>query len=127
MTNIVLKTLGPMKYYALRNVIEDKILTTNIAKGLITIHAKGATPGIIIINKELVDNFDKILRKIVPVIVWKHGNAYAHLRSTIMGTTYTLPFKDSKLLLPMNYEIYFVETRPVYNHKRIIHLYIRGY
>jgi len=126
MTSIELRTYGPMNYYPLRNIIEDKVSSTKIVEGLVTIHAKGATPGRVVIDRELVDDFDKVLRNMIPVIGWRHGNAYAHLRSTTMGTTYTLPFRNSKLLLPISYEIYFVETRPVYNHRRIVHLYIRG-
>ncbi len=126
MTSIELRTYGPMNYYALRPIIEDKIASTGLAKGLVTIHAKGATPSIVVIDRDLLEDFDRVLRNIIPVIGWRHGNAYAHLRSTVMGTAYTLPFKDAKLLLPRNYEVYFVETRPVYNHRRIVHLYIRG-
>lgn len=45
MTNIELKTVGPMKYYELRNIIEGKILATNVTHRSTKIHAKGATPG----------------------------------------------------------------------------------
>ncbi|MCD6488472.1 MAG: YjbQ family protein [Desulfurococcales archaeon] len=121
-----IKTHGPMNYFPLRKTIEDEIKKTKLSHGLVTIHVKGATPGIVIIDKNELDNIDKALRKLVPVYGWRHGNAYAHLRSTITSTTHTLYFKENKLELPPNHEIYLVETRPVYNHWRTIHLYIRG-
>lgn len=115
-----------MKYFSLRSIIEEEILSINTEKGLVTIHAKGATPGLIIIDKNKVNGFERILRKIIPITGWKHGNAYAHLRSTVMSTTQTIYYEKGRLYLPENYEVYFVETRPVHNHRRTIHLIIRG-
>lgn len=42
--------------------------STKIVEGLVTIHAKGATPGIVVIDRELVNDFDKVLRNMIPVI-----------------------------------------------------------
>lgn len=68
MTSIELRTYGPMNYYPLRNIIEGKVSSTKIVEGLVTIHAKGATPGRVVIDRELVDDFDKVLRNMIPVI-----------------------------------------------------------
>ncbi len=122
MSSIELKTFGPMNYYPLRSIIEDKVLSTSIPSGLVTIHAKGATPRIIVIEQDFLEDFDRVLRSMIPVNEWRHGNSYAHLRSTVMGSSYTIPFKDYRLLLPIGYEVYFVETRPVYNHRRTVYL-----
>ncbi len=115
-----------MNYFPLRDRIEAEIKKCDINRGLVTIHARGATPAIVIISRRELEYFDELLKTLVPVTGWRHGNAYAHLRSTIVSTTKTLPFTDNKLMLPTDYEVYFLETRPVYNHRRIVHLYIRG-
>ncbi len=126
MKKIELRTHGPMSYFPLRSRIEYEIRESGITEGLVTIHARGATPAIVIVSQGDLEHFDELLKKLVPVAGWRHGNAYAHLRSTIISTTKTLVFIDDKILLPPDYEVYFLETRPVYNHRRIVHIYIRG-
>ncbi|ADI31816.1 hypothetical protein Shell_0695 [Staphylothermus hellenicus DSM 12710] len=126
LVNLVIRTFGPMKYFPLRRIIEEEIEDTDTNRGVATIHAKGATPGIIVISKDDLDYFDQIIKNIIPITGWKHGNAYAHLRSTIMSTTQTIYYENKKLYMPDNYEVYFVETRPVHNHRRTIHLIIHG-
>ena len=121
-----LLTYGPMNYFPLRTRIESEISKCGLSQGLVTIHARGETPAIVIIYSRDLEEFDEALKKMIPVVGWRHGNAYAHLRSTVVSTTKTVPFKENKLMLPSGYEVYFLETRPVYNHRRIVHLYIRG-
>ncbi len=122
----MITTHGPMSYFPLRRIIEEYIKETGLEKGLVTISVKGATPGIIIVDKSEIQSIDHALKELIPVIGWEHGNAYAHLRSTIMSTTQTIPFINKRLVLPQSHQVYLVETRPVYNHQRTIILYIRG-
>lgn len=119
-------THGPMSYFPLRRIIEEYIEETGLEKGLVTISVKGATPGIIIADRSKLQSIDYAIKELVPVIGWEHGNAYAHLRSTIMSTTQTIPFNNKRLVLPQSHQVYLVETRPVHNHRRTIVLYIRG-
>jgi len=126
MAELEIRTYGPMSYFPLRRMIEEKIAEVGVSKGLVTIHARGATPAIIVVKRSGLDLIDEALKRMVPVVGWAHGNAYAHLRSTIASTVKTLVFENERLALPDDYEVYFLETRPVYNHKRKIHLYIRG-
>ncbi len=126
MAKIVVKTHGPMAYFPLRHLVEDYIAKTRLSKGLTTVSVEGATPGLIIASRRELDRIDEALKRLVPVTGWKHGNAYAHLRSIVMSTTQTIPFIDKKLLLPEDYQLYLVETRPVHNHDRTVLIYIRG-
>ena len=119
-------THGPMSYFPLRELIEDRIKEIGLLRGLVTIHARGATPAIVVVSREELEYFDEALKEMIPIVGWSHGNAYAHLRSTITSTVKTLVFENGRLMLPDDYEVYFLETRPVYNHRRRIHLYIRG-
>ncbi len=123
---IELRTYGPMSYFPLRDRIEAEIRGCGISKGFVTIHARGATPAIVVVSHRDLEYFDDLLKRLVPVTGWRHGNAYAHLRSTITSTVKTLCFTEGELLLPRDYEVYFLETRPVHNHRRLVHLYVRG-
>jgi len=120
------KTYGPMNYFPLRAIIEERIAVSRIHRGVITLHARGATPALLITKEEDLRFVDEALKKLIPVVGWAHGNAYAHLRSTIASTVKTLIIDGGKLALPKGYEVYFLETRPVYNHEREMHMYIRG-
>ena len=126
MTSFEIRTYGPMKYFRLRKIIEEELRLTGLTKGLVTIHVKGATPGLLVFDEEYVQVFDSLLKKLVPVTGYRHGNAYEHLRSCIMSTTHTLFFDSKGLRLPPSYEVFLVETRPVHNHKRVLHVIIRG-
>ncbi len=126
MSRFEIRTYGPMKYFRLRRIIEEELRLTGLAKGLVTIHVKGATPGLLVFDEEQVQVFNSFLKKLVPATSYRHSNAYEHLRSSIMSTTHTLFFDSEGLRLPPSYEVFLVETRPVHNHKRTLHLIIRG-
>ncbi len=126
MAKIVIKTHGPMSYFPLRSIVEGYIAKTNLGEGVVTVSVEGATPGLIIASSRELARIDEALKKLIPVVGWRHGNAYAHLRSIVMSTTQTMPFVNGKLLLPEDYQLYLVETRPVHNHDRTILVYIRG-
>ncbi|WFO76364.1 YjbQ family protein [Desulfurococcaceae archaeon MEX13E-LK6-19] len=115
-----------MSYFPLRDKIEEAIEKHGLSNGVVWIHAKGATPAIIIARDNDLDLIDKWLRENIPVYGWRHGNAYAHLRSTVLSTVKPIVFKNRKLMIPKEYNVFFLETRPVYNHKRTIHLWITG-
>jgi len=127
MIKLSFRTYGPMTYFPLRDIIEGEVSKSGISEGLATIHARGATPAILVVRRDELSLIDEFLKRLVPVAGWLHGNAYAHLRSTIASTVKTLIIDGGKLAIPETYEIYFLETRPVHNHERSIHIYLRGY
>ncbi len=118
------RTNGPMKYYDLTGLLRSVIVEHSVSEGLIHVHAVGATPGLVLLPGEHVDDFNDLLVRIIPVTGWRHGNAYAHLRSTLMGTHLVIGVYESQLWIPRGYHVYYVETRPVHNHRRRIHLFI---
>ncbi len=126
MARIVIRTHGPMSYFPLKPIVEEYIVKTGLREGVVTVSVEGATPGLIIASSRELARVDEALKKFIPVTGWRHGNAYAHLRSIVMSTTQTIPFVNGKLLLPEDYQLYLVETRPVYNHDRVVLVYIRG-
>lgn len=123
---IRIKTYGPMNYFPLKGRIEEAIDKHGFNNGVVWVHAKGATPAIIIARGKDLEVIDRWLRKNIPVYGWRHGNAYAHLRSTVLSTLKTIVFKNRKLVIPREYNIFLLETRPVYNHERTVYLWITG-
>lgn len=83
--------------------VEDIVRKSKIKNGICTIFAVGAT-GSIIINEdepmlledirnslEIVSERDKIYHHAI--------NAYSHIRSTLLGSSQTIPVKDGELVL----------------------------
>lgn len=77
-----------------------------IKEGLAVVYLPHASAGLMInenndpnINEDILE----FLKKLVPKDKWKHdkldGNADAHIKSSIMGVSKTVPVKDGKLML----------------------------
>lgn len=88
--------------------VNSIILNSNIKEGLATIYAAGSTVGITSIEYEagLIKDLPEILEKLIPQNVdynhdlkWHDGNGYAHLRSSLIGNSYTVPVIDRHLEL----------------------------
>lgn len=126
LSSIEILTHGPMSYYDLTDMIEEEVARSSIETGIVHVHAKGSTPGVFIARYDSLKQIGEFIKNLVPVTGWKHGNAYAHLRSLVFGTGLTIPVFNKRILLPREYKVYFVETRPVHNHRRTIHVIVTG-
>lgn len=126
LSSIEILTHGPMSYYDLTDIIEEEVARSNIEKGIIRVHAKGSTPGVFIARRNSLKQIDGFIKNLIPVTGWKHGNAYAHLRSLVFGTGLSIPVSNRRILLPREYRVYFVETRPVHSHRRTIYVVVTG-
>ena len=85
----------------------DAIVTkSKVKEGLCTVFAMHATAAIIInenadpnVGLDLIDS----LNELIPKGKWRHdkldGNADAHIKSSILGPSETIPIKDSQLQL----------------------------
>ncbi len=120
------RTTGPMKYYDITSIVRDIIAESSIRNGIVFIHAVGATPAVLLVHREHLDKIDEYAKTDIPVTGWLHGNAYAHLRSSIIGTSLIIPVINGKLWIHENYRIYYLETRPVHNHRRKIVVFVKG-
>jgi len=122
---IEFRTHGPMKYYDLTNTLYEVVAEAKIKYGVIEAHAVGATPALILVRKDILDTLDQFIKEYIPVTGWRHGNAYAHLRSALLGTHQTIPVIDGAPDLD-GLRLYFLETRPVHNHRRKVLFHISG-
>ncbi len=118
-------TRGPMKYFDLTSVLHDIVSESGVKQGIVDIHAVGATPALVLIKNEVLDHLDRFVKEYIPVTGWRHGNAYAHLRSALLGTHKRIPIINGEPLLGGS-RLYFLETRPVHNHRRKIIFLVRG-
>ncbi|RLE65527.1 MAG: hypothetical protein DRJ47_04970 [Thermoprotei archaeon] len=116
---IELVTHGPNRLYDVTRELED--LSTNVKEGIIVVFSRGSTGTLIRIPGNKVEEYRKQLWDLVPIVGWQHpGNAYAHLRSTLLGTFLAIPVFDGKPALEDNLKIFFVENQPAFNRHRKI-------
>ena len=107
--------------------VEAIVKKSKVKEGLCTVFAMHATAAIIInenadpnICLDLIDS----LNEIVPRGKWRHdkldGNADAHIKSSILGPSETIPIKDNRLQLGTWQSIMMVELDGPRNRKIIV-------
>lgn len=117
---IELITYGPNKLFDITDQVCEVV--KGVKEGAVVLQAVGSTGALLILprQKEVIDKFENDLWDLVPTLGWKHpGNAYAHLRSTLIGTTLALPIIEGGIPMGGN-GIFFLENQPALNRRRSI-------
>lgn len=103
--------------------VQSFVKKCGVRNGIVNIFVRHTTAGIFLNEKEdgLLKDFMNYLHKIVPEddeyyhhhFFYKDGraavNAWAHIRSVLLGHFLTIPLKDGKLLLSARQRIFFTE------------------
>src|SRR4030042_2882693 len=86
--------------------VREIIGKSKLKEGLAVVYTPHATAAIMInenYDPNVCDDVLDALNKIAPEGVWRHdqvdGNADAHIKSSIIGPSQAIPFKDGKLML----------------------------
>ena len=118
-------TYGPGKLFDITDHVKE--VASKADRGAIFLFSKGSTGALIRLprSKDVIELFERELWKLVPIYGWAHpGNAYAHLRSTLMGTWMIIPVNRGKPLLN-GLGIYFLENQPVNARRREVFIYVK--
>lgn len=118
---VELLTYGPNKLFEVTSHVSRA--AEGVEKGFVAALARGSTGALVVLpsRKEVVEEFEKGLWDLVPVYGWRHpGNAYAHLRSTLIGTSMVVAVEKSRLLLPSGCGVFFLENQPACARRRKI-------
>jgi len=111
-----LRTYGPMKFFDITPAVAEA--SRRCSSGVARVFSKGSTSALVLAPPEALDELSSVLSRLIPVAGWRHGNAYAHLRSTTLSTVRYIPVGRGRVLIPNSYRLYLLETRPVLNHWR---------
>lgn len=122
---VEVKTYGPIVLHSITSILIDAIRESGIREGVMWVSVEGATPALLMLSKGIEKNFLEFVTRFIPLTGWRHGNAYAHLISTIFSTNLVIPIIDGFPVISDN-EVYLLETRSVYNHVRRIVLQVHG-
>ncbi len=107
----------PDEIYNITDNIDRFISKIDAVEGTVLIFAVGSTCGITTIEFEpgLRRDFPEMLNKIAPRghyhhdATWGDGNGHSHLRSSLIGTSLTIPVIDGKLATGTWQQVVFCE------------------
>jgi secondary thiamine-phosphate synthase enzyme len=116
---IQFNTRGHTDIVNLTEEIEALLLKTELVEGSLTVFSIGSTTGITTIEYEpglVHTDVSAMLDQIAPYgkpyqhnRTWGDDNGAAHLRSSLFGTSYSVPFVNSKLVLGTWQQIVFID------------------
>lgn len=115
-----------MVLHNITDIVAECLKESGVKNGLIWISVEGATPAIVVLEVGKEEAFLNFITRLIPFEGWRHGNAYAHLISTVLSTNAVIPVENGAIMLRNDERIYLLETRSVYNHVRRIAVEIHG-
>lgn len=124
-----IKSKGRTDIIDITNKVQEELLKTRLDKGCVTIFVSGSTGGITTVEYEpaLVSDLKRILEKLIPSDVsyahdatWGDANGYSHLRSSLLGTSFSVPFADKRLCLGTWQQIIFLDFDNRPRNRRIL-------
>ncbi|MBQ4646275.1 MAG: YjbQ family protein [Candidatus Gastranaerophilales bacterium] len=98
--------------------VQNIVALSKINQGMVNVCAVSSTAGIMILESEPALGFDisKMLEAIAPINkvyqhdnLWHDGNAYAHLKGSLVGNNITIPVVDSKAVMTFSQRIVLVD------------------
>ncbi len=117
----VLLTHGPNKLFDVTGLAARA--ASHIGDGVVAVFSKGSTGALVVIPRDAAEEYEYALWDLVDMDGWEHpGNAYAHLRSTLLGTSLVLPVSGGELCIPTGYGVFFVENQPANVRRRVIYV-----
>lgn len=115
---INLTTKGNADIQDITDHVAGVVTKSELKDGIVTIFSPSSTSGITTIEYEsgcLTDLrrlFDEIVdpqRHYAHNARWGDGNGHSHIRSALLGTSFTVPFVDKRLLLGTWQQIIYVD------------------
>lgn len=116
--SFVVKTKGNCDIIDITDAVEKIVRETHFTEGSALIFVSGSTAAITTIEYEpgLLKDYPKLFEKLIPEnesyhhnFTWHDGNGHSHLRASLQKSSFTVPFKNSKLLLGTWQQLIFVD------------------
>lgn len=105
---VEISTRGHTDIIDITQQVEHVLGESELKNGSLTVFVSGSTAGITSIEYEpgLLKDIPDAFEKLAPTGVtyhhdaaWGDGNGYAHVRAAMLGSSFTVPFDNGKLLL----------------------------
>jgi secondary thiamine-phosphate synthase enzyme len=98
--------------------VQEKVSLSGFLEGNVLVFVPGATAGITTIEYEpgLLKDYPEFMEKIVPSdknyhhdMTWHDGNGFSHIRASLQGASFTVPFMNGQLILGAWQQIILVD------------------
>lgn len=121
---IKIKTKGRTDIINVTDHLRSLLTQSGLREGILHLFAIGSTTGVStiefepgLVKQDLKEMFEKIAPYGVEYLhnrTWGDDNGASHLRSTLIGTAYTVPFAEGELILGTWQQVIFIDfdTRP---------------
>ena len=115
---IEFRTKGDGDIVDLTRQVQGVVEKSGVRDGIVSVCAIGSTAGVTTIEFEpgLKRDLPDLMQKLVPAgptyahdSTWGDGNGYAHLRSALIGTSFTTAVADSSPVLGTWQQVVFLE------------------
>lgn len=102
------ETKGHTQIVDITEQLQSTLENAKLSNGNLTVFVSGSTAGITTVEYEpgLLKDLPEVFEQIAPENkryhhddTWHDGNGYAHVRSSLLGTSLTVPFSNGRLLL----------------------------
>jgi secondary thiamine-phosphate synthase enzyme len=115
---IHLQTKGYTDTIDITPQVRDLLEDSGLQAGIVTVFCPGSTGGVTTIEYEsgVIQDLQQILEEIIPVDRdyrhhqrWGDDNGSSHIRSALVGPSFTVPFTDGTLTLGTWQQIVFLD------------------
>jgi secondary thiamine-phosphate synthase enzyme len=105
---LTFSTRGNCDLIDITTEVAREVSNSGLKDGILTIFVTGSTAGLTTIEYEsgLISDFKNMWERHVPRdmtyqhdLKWGDGNGYSHVRASLQGASFTVPFNDKKLTL----------------------------
>ncbi len=105
---LVCHTSGNTDVIDITHEVADAVRSSGLTNGTIFLFISGSTAALTTIEYEsgVVNDLKKAIGRIAPDTIpyehdrrWGDGNGYSHVRAALVGTSLTVPFRESTMLL----------------------------
>ncbi len=102
---------------------------TDVNDGIVTFFVSGSTAGITTVEYEpgLLQDLPEAFEKIAPSgkryhhdATWGDGNGHSHVRASLLGASFTVPFRDKRMMLGTWQQIILVDFDNRPRHREIV-------
>jgi secondary thiamine-phosphate synthase enzyme len=116
--SFAVETQGNTDVLDITGQVAQTVEKSELQNGIATVFISGSTGGITTVEFEpgLRRDLPEIMDKLVPSgqryhhdDTWHDGNGHAHLRSSLVGTSFTVPFVGGRLTLGTWQQIVFLD------------------
>ncbi len=103
-----ISTRGMCDIHDITHQIEKDLQSTGLHAGILCVFVPGSTAGITSIEFEpgAVNDLKKAIEKLAPTNIhydhdarWGDGNGFSHVRAALLGSSFSVPFSQGRMLL----------------------------